>query len=181
MATKNKRAATQGLEGLDNEQTRELLRLRIQREQLELEDLQMSVENERNRRAGLAQVHAAQQKSLDDFNRDVRNNQAACKHRKGGKDMQGILNGHDAYYSVIHHTYPAGHTNVMCTRCSKEWQQPDTKLRYTNPQLFNKQFEEWKWAMELPTDNEPSGTQLFQIIDNSHLVRSQVADIQAQG
>lgn len=150
-------------EGLSVSQQEELGRLRIMREKLELEHLQMSVENERARRAGIIQAHKVQQASLDDFNAKVKEQQATCKHKKGGKNMEGILNGNDANYSVIQHTYPWGQTDVICTRCGKEWPQPSLTLRKENPKEYKRLFAIWKEAMQLPTDNEPAGSQIFVI------------------
>lgn len=159
MTTKNENHP----EGLSESDQKELGRLRILRETLELEHLQMSVENERARRAGIVQAHKVQQASLDDFNAKIKEQQATCKHKKGGKNMEGILNGNDANYSVVQHTYPWGQTDVMCTRCSKEWRQPSLTLRKENPKAYKVQFAAWKEAMQFPTDNEPSGSQIFVI------------------
>jgi hypothetical protein len=124
---------------------------------LQLEDLRTRVEGEKQRRAEIVRVHMAQQRSIDDANRQIMAEQEFCKHRKGGKNLQGILNGNDSDYSVISHRYPWGQGVVICTRCGKTVTEPNdrkSKTFKTDMALYR------EWA-SFPTDNEPSGTTLF--------------------
>ncbi|HVO91791.1 MAG TPA: hypothetical protein VMT22_03070 [Terriglobales bacterium] len=139
----------------------EKAKIELEMAQLSLEDLKYRVEKERARRHQLALAHKAQQDSLDDFNEKVKQQQAYCKHRKGGKNLEGILKGHDSNYSVIQNTYPWGETVVMCTRCCKEWREG---VPFANPPI--PRTPGFETAIEWPTDNEPSGTQLFLIQKN---------------
>lgn len=148
------------------EMERETARLRLEMTQLELEDLRMRVENEKTRREQIAMAHKRQQQSLEDSNARIQAAREACNHRKGGKNLEGIGKGHDSYFSISKITYPWGETTVMCLRCTKEWRKPPESLKKTDPAAYKKQMDEYKWAMELPTDNEPTGSQIFLIVDN---------------
>lgn len=89
------------------------------------------------------------------------NRQSNCKHRKGGKNLVNFLNGNDSQYSVVRITYPTGDVVIMCTRCQKEYRKPPVELKKSNPSRYRTELQEYKMACELPTDNEPMGTQLF--------------------
>jgi hypothetical protein len=90
--------------------------------------------------------------------------QAGCVHRKGGKGKDGFLNGNDANYAVITHTLSHGPKIVVCQRCGKIWE-PPARLAKGASQAQRDQYRveltEYRRALELPTDNEPSGTVLF--------------------
>jgi hypothetical protein len=137
--------------------------LRLQREVLELEDLNNRVQAERDRRAAIIHAHKQQQESLDSSNREKANIQANCSHKGGGMDIEGFWNGDDPSYCIIRHTYPAGDVGVICTRCNKEWWKPSEELRKANPKLAKEMEAEFKMVMKWPTKNTPSGTQLFLI------------------
>lgn len=133
---------------------------------LQLENLRYQVENERARRAQILRAHLAQQKALDDANEQIKAQQSVCKHRKGGKNLDGIVNGHDSNYSVIKHMYAWGELGVMCSRCGKEWRQPkpeDFGKTKEGKEEFKEAVRVYTEAVNFPTDNEPSGTQLFVI------------------
>lgn len=157
--TDNKGTEKKSAEELDLE----IKRLEVMEKQLHVEDLQMRVENEKARRVQIARNHEAQQQSLEDYNRQVVREQEVCKHRKGGQDLEGILNGTDNFYSVVKNTYPWGELGVICTRCNKEWRKPSEELSKTNPELYAQQLAEYRAAINFPTDNQPSGTQIFLI------------------
>jgi hypothetical protein len=92
--------------------------------------------------------------------------QEGCVHRKGGKGRDGIYNGNDSNYAVITHTLSHGPTIVVCQRCGKLWE-PPARLRRGATQEQRAQYSadllEYRRAIALPTDNEPSGTVLFGI------------------
>jgi uncharacterized protein len=146
-----------------SEQDIELKRLQILEKQLQLEDLTMRVENEKARRKAIAQAHEQAMRTLDEANKNIEKDQAFCKHKKGGKNLEGIINGNDPNYSVIKHTYATGEVEVLCSRCGKQWKEPKAALRKTDPEKYKEQMEEYREAINFPTDNEPSGTQLFMI------------------
>lgn len=100
--------------------------------------------------------------------------QNACAHKKAGRGIEGIFTGSAAEYAVIKHTEPWGETYVKCQRCGKEWRDPFFMLRKLDPRQvsnykkankteYEQQMKDYKWAMELPTDNSPSGGTIFGI------------------
>lgn len=141
----------------------QLKAIQLQHAVLELEDLTNRVQNERERRAAIVRAHKATQESIDQADRDKAREQGTCRHKKGGKNMEGILNGNDANYSVIKHTYPWGVTAVHCTRCGKEWWPAPAAMKKANPAAYKQQQREYVEALNLPTDNEPSGSLMFSI------------------
>lgn len=153
-------------------QEQRLIDLKIQREELELEDLSMRVENEKARRASIARAHKTQMESLDDANRQIQAQQSLCKHRKGGKNLEGVLNGHDSNYSIWRHTYPWGDVVGICSRCGKEWCKPSAALKKEDLKLYKEKLKEYQEMLSWPTDNEPSGSQCFLIQHSSNLVEA---------
>lgn len=146
-----------------NQEMSELDRLLLEEKKLQLESLRFTVENERARREQILRNHKQQQEALDSSLRKVQAEQKICKHKKGGKNLAGILNGTDSEYSVIQHTYPWGETAVTCTRCGKDWREPSKELKKSDPEAYKAQMAEYVAALNFPTDNEPSGTRLFVI------------------
>jgi len=148
-----------------------LAQLKLQMAELELEDLTARVEERREKKAALEARAAAAQRSLEQANADIIASQKVCRHKKGGRNKAGLVNGSDNYYSVNKHTYSHGETVVFCTRCTQEWRmpkQPNPELKKQDPAAwklavaeFKKQLAEYREALNWPTDNEPSGTALF--------------------
>jgi len=137
-------------------------------EQLQLEETRDRVQLMRQtREAGLRRVeardrdlsdNAARQKAIHD----------ACWHKKGGKGVQMLHQGNDHNYAVVKHTLSHGPLIVLCQRCSRIWEPPPLHLNARSASkedkaLYRKLYDEYQWALNLPTDNEPSGTQLFVI------------------
>jgi acyl transferase domain-containing protein len=141
--------------------TDERTALTTEREELELENLRFTVEQQRSIRLQRTMQRERMALILRQ-NEDIEaQRRAQCKHRKGGKNKAGFLNGNDGYYSVITNTYPDGRLVVMCSRCQSEWEKPAKELRKTDPKLYRELLEEFQQAVNWPTDNEPSGSQLF--------------------
>jgi hypothetical protein len=161
MADETKGPALSAEDKRTREVERQLQEIKLQSAQLELEDLTARVEKERARREQMIMSFNAQMRTLADNDNKIKLEQTVCAHRKGGMGMDGILNGHDPFYSVIKHTYPWGATQVKCSRCSKEWNAPEPALRKSDRAEYDRQLAEYKVALALPTDNQPSGTQLF--------------------
>jgi hypothetical protein len=137
--------------------------LEQEREELELELLREQVSTMKSKRQ---QRIEERQRMAETFAANERNEaarRAVCRHRKGGKNKEGFLNGSDNFYSVIHHTYPTGQLVVMCTRCQNEWKKPPLELRKSDPKEYRRLMEEYQTALNWPTDNEPSGTQIFML------------------
>ncbi|HEY2351071.1 MAG TPA: hypothetical protein VGH83_01090 [Candidatus Acidoferrum sp.] len=89
--------------------------------------------------------------------------QRICKHRKGGKDNK-FAAGNDNNHSIIQNTYPDGTIVIMCTRCFHEVPKPSQKLKKENPKLYAEMWEEWRIWSQMPTDNTPSGSKIFEIV-----------------
>jgi len=137
-------------------------------EQLQLEETRDRVSDMRLRRESLRRRAEARDQDLNDAIARQTAIQAACWHKKGGKGVSMLFQGNDHNYAVVKHTLSHGPLVVICQRCNRKWEQPDTALnsRKSSPEdkaLYKKLYEEYMWAVNLPTDNEPSGTQLFVI------------------
>jgi hypothetical protein len=91
--------------------------------------------------------------------------QARCKHRKGGKN-NNFANGNANDYSINRNTYPTGREVIMCTRCGKEVEKPDSALRKTDPDRYQAMVAEWNEWSRFPTDNSPSGGKIFEVLPN---------------
>ena len=90
--------------------------------------------------------------------------QASCAHKKGGKGVSAIYSGNDANYAVVVHTLSHGVTIVVCQRCGKIWAPPEPLPRGAakeQRETYREALNTYRWARNLPTDNEPSGTTLF--------------------
>ena len=128
----------------------QLEEIRLEKEVYELEKLQEESELRAEKRASddarRKQVIADERMSREKRKAE----QSVCKHRKGGKDRQGFMNGNSADYAVIHHRYDIGVEMVRCQRCGKEAWPGD------------KHYAEW---MQFPTDNEASGGVSFGNLD----------------
>jgi hypothetical protein len=135
-------------------------------ELLQLEETRERVFEMRRARDGRVARAASRDRDITENLRQQAAIQASCWHKKGGKGRENLLHGNDANYAVIKHTLSHGPTLIFCQRCSRVWQPPDTRLNHpkASPEdkaLYKKLHEEYQWAANLPTDNEPSGTQLF--------------------
>jgi hypothetical protein len=154
--------------GDDKKQNEELLaiqmetaKLQLEQQKMAFEDLKYRVENERNRRMVIQLQHKNAQDTLAQANRDIIASQSSCKHKKGGKNLAGILNGNSENYSIWKHTYPWGATQVICSRCGKQWNKPALALRAIAPAQYKREMEVYNTVINWPTDNEPSGSVLF--------------------
>jgi hypothetical protein len=92
--------------------------------------------------------------------------QAICVHKKGGKGVEMLLRGNDPNYAVIKHIFPHGALHVYCIRCGKEWKPPDAALNQKGSTIeerreYARLYKEYHEAVNFPTDNETSGSQLF--------------------
>lgn len=90
-------------------------------------------------------------------------NQKRCNHRKGGRGPDAVMRGmgDDAMSSVIFHKMPDGSMFVLCQRCGKEWygaRKWNTEHGLLKPLPPT---EGWENAVQLATDNSPSGSSTF--------------------
>lgn len=137
----------------------------------ELEQLQL--EETRERVDSMRLAKANRERRIKARDNDLRNDAArklaakeACWHKKGGKGVAMLAHGNDHNYAVVKHILSHGPTIIICQRCMWVWEPPDASLRRGTKEqreLYRKQYEEYQWAINLPTDNETSGTQLFVI------------------
>ena len=137
-------------------------------ELLQLEETRERVNEMRMRRESLRRRAAARDEDLNDGLRRQKAIQDACWHKKGGKGVTMLSQGNDHNYAVVKHTLSHGPVIVICQRCSKVWEPPNTALNARSASkedkaLYRQQYDEYQRALNLPTDNEPSGTQLFVI------------------
>jgi hypothetical protein len=95
--------------------------------------------------------------------------QSRCTHKKGGRGVEMMFSGNDSNYAVIKHTLPTGETIVACQRCIRLWRKPDAELNQRGASLedrktYARQMKDYREALAFPTDNEPSGSQLFMLV-----------------
>lgn len=152
------------------EEREKLNRAQIESEmqELQLEKMREDVRSIRSIKSQRKTRMEALQKSLRDNNARQKYIQSRCAHRKGGKGVQMLYSGNDANFAVVKFTLSHGPTIVVCQRCIRVWEPPDRKLirrgaTSEERALYKRQAEEYQWAMNLPTDNEPGGTKLFEI------------------
>ncbi len=135
--------------------------------QLERAALQLELEREQvatlraNREQRLMTLYR-QRRDLEEAQRNARQRQSQCAHKKGGQGVEGIDDG-NREYAVIKHTYAHGAREVMCQRCQKIWAEPPLSLKKTDPAEYRREMSEWKEALRFSTDNTDSGKQLFVI------------------
>lgn len=94
------------------------------------------------------------------------NRHAQCWHKKGGMGVENMFRGNDANYAVIKNQRADGVIIIICQRCDALWEPPDPALNrrgasVEDRKLYAKQLKEYQWALNLPTDNTMSGSQLF--------------------
>jgi hypothetical protein len=135
-------------------------------ETLQLEETRERVEEMRQKRASKRQRAANRQRDIASANEMQRRRVAGCWHKKGGKGVEMLAHGNDANYAVVKHTLSHGPKIVLCQRCYNVWEPPPLELRKSNPAEYKRLWDEYQWALNLPTDNEESGTQLFVITEN---------------
>jgi hypothetical protein len=139
-------------------------------EQLQLEEARERIAGMRAEKIDAAQRRMRVQQSLMDTRHmeDIRH--AGCAHKKGGKGVEGLYRGNDANYAVHKHTLSStGVTIVICIRCSMIWEPPKPLPKGASQkerEAYRKQLADYRWALALPTDNEPSGNQVLRVVEN---------------
>lgn len=157
LAAKEERTPRQG----DADVEAQRAKVRLLMEELQFEELQERVASTREAKRQRVEKSKSNEANLAAYRRDQEKLQKICNHKKGGKDK--FYKGSDAQYAVAKNVYPLGNLDVMCTRCHKQWKMPPLELRRENPALYKALLEDYQWAIDLPTDNEQSGTQIFSI------------------
>lgn len=145
------------------------LKVQEKLQELQLEEALEVAQGRKQRRADRENKIRAIEFSLGRDRNQTERTQAGCAHRKGGKGRDGIYNGNDANYAVITHTLSHGPIIVVCQRCTKIWEPPKRLSRKATPEQraqYRIDLAEYRRALSLPTDNEPSGTVLFEIVQD---------------
>ena len=135
-------------------------------EQLQLEETQERVKEMRQRKESIRRRIASRETDIKNSNARQKAMQDSCWHKKGGKGVSMLSRGNDSNYAVVKHQLCHGPIIIVCQRCSKVVEPPDPALnrkRATAEQKaeYRRLYEEYQWWLNLPTDNEMSGTQLF--------------------
>jgi hypothetical protein len=133
-------------------------------EALQLEEARAQAEDRRQQRNQRAVRSRAVEMSVKRDRENQERIQAACVHRKGGKGTAQLYQGNDHNYAIITHTLSHGITICICQRCWKVWEPPAalTKKSTTEQRSrYRTDLAEYRRVLNLPTDNEPSGTTLF--------------------
>lgn len=89
-----------------------------------------------------------------------------CRHLKGGMGAENIFNGNDSNYAVIKNQRADGVIVVICQRCDMLWEPPDPALNRRGAPVedrrrYAREAAEYNKAVNFPTDNTMSGSQLF--------------------
>jgi len=136
------------LEALQAEETR--LRVEMMRDQVHAARMR------KESNAHQAKIHQRDEKARLERLKQV---QASCNHRKGGRDVNQFAsgNGHDSLYAIAWNTYPWKEVVGMCLRCNKEWHPPNCHCNPVRPNTA----EEYAEARRFPTDNTPSESVTF--------------------
>ena len=142
----------------------------------ELEQLQLEETQERVRQ--MRQSKEALRRRVEGRDRDIARALARrkvmednCWHKKGGKGVEMLSRGNDHHYAVVKHQLCHGPIIIICQRCAHVAEPPPLELnrkKATAEQKaeYRRLYEEYQWWLNLPTDNEMSGTQLFVITNN---------------
>lgn len=137
-------------------------------ELLQLEETRERVHDIRTRREG-------HRRRVEGRNMDLiraRERQQAiednCWHKKGGKGVAMLSRGSDHHYAVVKHQLAHGPILIFCQRCGHVEEPPPVYLNRRNASQADKAeykrlYDKYVWWLNLPTDNEMSGTQLFVI------------------
>jgi hypothetical protein len=140
-------------------------------EGLQLEEMRERVAQMRQHRESKVRRVAARDSDIKRALRRQADSQAGCWHKKGGKGVENLSRGTDNYYAVVKHQLAHGPIIVICQRCWKVWEPPPPELNKRGASAedkaeYKRLYYEYVKAVEFPTDNLMSGTQLFQITDN---------------
>jgi hypothetical protein len=143
-------------------------RITAQLEELQLEETQERVENMRQAKAARIQRAATRQRDIMRDREMTKARQDSCWHKKGGKGVEMLLRGNDHNYAVIKHQLCHGPIIIICQRCTKVVEPPDQALNARTATMqqraeYKRLYDEYLVWLNLPTDNEMSGTQLFVI------------------
>jgi hypothetical protein len=137
-------------------------------EQLQLEETKERITQMRDRKESNRRRMLARDVDINNARARQKAQQAGCWHKKGGKGVEMLSHGNDSNYAVVKHQLCHGPIIIVCQRCSKIVEPPDPalNLKKSTPEQkaeYRRLYQEYQWWLNLPTDNEMSGTQLFVI------------------
>jgi hypothetical protein len=137
-------------------------------EQLQLEEARERISVMRQNRDNRLRRAAARETDLASARARQKAIQDNCWHKKGGKGVEMLSRGSDHHFAVVKHQLCHGPIIVICQRCSKVWEPPDPALNAKKATVeqkaeYKRLYDEYMVALNLPTDNVMSGTQLFVI------------------
>jgi hypothetical protein len=136
--------------------------------ELQLEESRFRVQQLRGQ-ADMKRVRSQSiESSLRNAARSDAHRHASCLHKKGGMGVENMLRGNDSHYSVIKNQRSDGVIVVICQRCDNLWEPPDPALNrrgatVEDRRLYARLLKEYQEAVNFPTDNTMSGSQLFVI------------------
>jgi hypothetical protein len=135
-------------------------------EQLQLEEMQERVSQMRSRKESHRRRIASRERDITSAQERQRLKEASCWHKKGGKGVENLFHGTDHYYAVVKHQLSHGPIIVICQRCHHVAEPPDQRLNAKSATAaekaeYKRLYDEYRWWLDLPTDNTMSGTQLF--------------------
>jgi hypothetical protein len=133
-------------------------------ENLQLEEARETAAKRQQDRLGRDSRAKAIEMSLRRDKSNQERIQSGCTHRKGGKGVGQIYAGNDSNFAVITYTLSHGPTIVVCQRCYKVWRKPEPLSKKATPEQraqYKLEMADYRYAINLPTDNEPGGTVLF--------------------
>lgn len=134
----------------------EIKRIELEMKQFQFEDMK---EASAKKKAEREAYHEQCRRRIADLKAGEESRIARCRqctHRKGGKDVDAIMNGqgNEANYCVIKHQHENGEIHIYCTRCPMHWE-PKMKTIAGIPSYAE--------ALRFPTDNVMSGACQFRI------------------
>ncbi len=138
---------------------------------LQLEETRERVQELRSRRESKRRRVESRARDINRAEALKKAQAAACWHKKGGKGVENLSQGTDHFYAVVKHQLSHGPIIVICQRCPKVWEPPPPELNRRGATAeqkaeYKRLYQEYIWAVNLPTDNVMSGTKLFEITDN---------------
>jgi hypothetical protein len=143
-------------------------KITAQLEELQLEETQERVALMRQNKEGRLIRARMRERDIQRDRALTKARQDACWHKKGGKGVEMLLRGNDHNYAVVKHQLSHGPIIIVCQRCIKIVEPPDPALNAKTATAqqkaeYKRLYDEYVVWLNLPTDNEMSGTQLFVI------------------
>ncbi len=155
-----------------------LLRLKLAREEADLQDIQERLQERELKRVQIKEKARNNGQTLNLNMLDKARKQNQCNHRKGGNGMEGYTNGQGAslQYAVVKHRFLNGDTWIRCQRCAKTWK-PPAKSQHTSQESYDLAWQAYRNALEYPTQNITSSSYEFRFSDGGENFREIMKDV----